>query len=658
MSASGRPLSLFLCLISIMVVLPVKASTHLEELSLEELMQIRIVGASKYEQPQQEVAAAVSVITRNDIRIYGWRTLGEALASLPGIHTTYDRQYTYLGTRGFGLPGDFNTRVLISINGNRINDATYDQGPIGREFPLDLDLIERIEFIPGPGSAIYGQNAMLGVVNIVTRKGSDVNGIELAGSYNTLQSTFQDRVTMGKTFSNGLDALVSFTGIQSKGQNLFFDFGDTGVSGVARGQDGEDTKQFYAQLRQGPLAFDFIYGNRRKDIPTAAYLSDPLVPGQFERDLHLRTQIQYNDHFLNDTLNVLGRVFLGQFRYHSPATYDGEKTLATGPSDWHGAEIRLVSTAISNHKLMLGVEYQNNTRIQQTNQIFTHPEDSVNILSSVLRTGVYFQDEWQIADTLIATAGLRYDYNGWIGSRLSPRGALIWQATSKTTVKALYGRAHRAPNSYERDLDDGISQMANPDLSSEAIDTVELISDYRVTESMNLRASLYHWNMRNLIFFGENPTPNERPLFQQKDAKVIANGIEFSADKTWGWGGRLRTSFAFQNNEFENSKLVNSPQYLGKLNFTAPLPFSGLRLGYELQYNSKRKTPGGSQLDGYVLSNLNLMTDVRGIKGLQASLALYNLFDEHYLHPASDNNWQNSIIQDGRSIRFRLDYRF
>lgn len=68
-------------------------------------MNISIVGASKYEQKQQQVAAAVSVITRADIRTYGWRTLNEALSSLPGIHPTYDYQYEYLGTRGFGLPG-------------------------------------------------------------------------------------------------------------------------------------------------------------------------------------------------------------------------------------------------------------------------------------------------------------------------------------------------------------------------------------------------------------------------------------------------------------------------------------------------------------------------------------------------------------------------
>ena len=61
-----------------------------------------------------------------------------------------------MGARGFGLPGDVNTRLLVTINGNRVNDPTFDQGPFGQTFPLDLDLVERIEFIPGPGGAVYG----------------------------------------------------------------------------------------------------------------------------------------------------------------------------------------------------------------------------------------------------------------------------------------------------------------------------------------------------------------------------------------------------------------------------------------------------------------------------------------------------------------------
>ncbi|WP_240142458.1 TonB-dependent receptor plug domain-containing protein [Nitrosomonas oligotropha] len=621
-------------------------------------MNISVVGAAKYEQKQQQAAAAVSIITRKDIRTYGWRTLNEALASLPGIHASYDYQYEYLGTRGFGLPGDFNSRVLITINGNRINDATYDQGPTGRDFPLDIDLIERIEFIPGPGSAVYGQNAMLGVVNIITRKGSDIKGAELSASYQTAEMMPQERVTLGKQFDNGADALISFSGLQARGADRFFEFGDSGISGLAHRMDGENVKQMFARASHGPLSFDFIYGNRRKDDPTGMFFSDPLVSGQSQRDQRLNTQIQYNDNFASNTLNVLGRAFLGQYRYDNPMIYGGDRTLSTGPSDWHGVELRLLSTAFADHKLMAGFEYQNNTSIKQTFQNFSSPDENIAIKSSMMRLGVYLQDEWRITDTLSATAGLRYDHNQWIGSRLSPRGALIWQATPKATFKALYGRAHRSPNSNERDYNDGVAQVANPGLHSEFIDTAELVADYLAQPTLNLRANVYAWDMYNLIDLGIDPLSG-LSQYQQTSKKVLARGAELSLDKTWDWGARLRGSFGIQNAEQQHSHLPNSPYYLGKLNLSIPIPLiTGLRAGYELQYYGKRKTLNGTDTDSYVLANLNLVTPVPQAKGLEASLSIYNLFNENYLHPAADTNWQNAFWQPGRTVRFRLDYRY
>lgn len=85
---------------------------------------------------------------------------------------------------------------------------------------------------------------------------------------------------------------------------------------------------------------------------------------------------------------------------------------------------------------------------------------------------------------------------------------------------------------------------------------------------------------------------------------------------------------------------------------------SGLRAGYELQYYGKRLTLDGSHTRGYFLSNLSLLTDVRWVKGLEASLSVYNVFDAHYQHPAADINWQNALGQLGRTVRFRLEYRF
>ncbi|HNG36783.1 MAG TPA: TonB-dependent receptor [Nitrosomonas sp.] len=627
-------------------------------MSLEQLMNVSITGASKYEQKQSEVAAAVTVITRNDIRAYGWRTLSEILTSLPGVFATYDFSYNYIGVRGFNVLGDFNTRILVSINGNRINDATYDQGPMGRDFPLDVDLIERIEFIPGPGSAVYGQNAMLGVVNIITRKGSNVNGVELSGSYQTAEVMPQERATLGKKFDNGVDALVSVSGVQARGENLFFDFRDAAISGVAHHMDGENIKQIFARAEKGPVSFDFIYGNRKKDDPTAIYFSDPLISGQYLKDRRLNSQLQYNDNFVNDTLNVLGRLFIGKYDYDSPLVYEGQKTLSTGPSFWHGAELRLVSSAITNHKLMAGVEYQNNTHIKQTFEYLESPADNITVRSSVVRTGVYLQDEWRITDTLSSTLGVRYDYNNWIGNRLSPRGALIWQATPKAAFKAIYGRAHRSPNSYERDYGDGVSQISNPGLRGETIDAAELVADYFPEPNLNLRASLYAWDVYNIIALGFNPLL-EASQYQQTHDKVRARGVELYFDKTWNWGARLRSSFGIQDASQKGSHIPNSPQLLGKINVLVPIPLmSGLKGGYELQYFGERKTLNGPNTDSYFLSNLNLMTDIRWVKGLEASLAVYNLFNEHYLHPVSDSSWHNSLLQPGRTVRFRLEYRF
>lgn len=637
---------------------PAFASKQFEDMSLEQLMNINITGASKYEQKQSEVAAAVTVITRSDIRAYGWRTLSEILTSLPGVFSTYDNTYNYVGVRGFNILGDFNTRILVSINGNRINDATYDQGPMGRDFPLDVDLIERIEFIPGPGSAVYGQNAMLGVVNIITRKGSNVNGIEVSGSYQTAEVMPQERATLGKTFDNGVDALISVSGVQARGENLFFDYGDAGISGVARHMDGENVKQVFARAEKGPVSFDFIYGNRKKDDPTAIYFSDPLVSGQYLKDRRLNSQLQYNDNFINNTLNVLGRLFIGKYDYDSPLVYEGQKTLSTGPSFWHGAELRFVSSAIASHKLMAGVEYQNNTHIKQTFEYLENPADNLIVRSSVVRTGVYLQDEWRITDTLSSTLGVRYDYNNWIGNRLSPRGALIWQATPKTSFKAIYGRAHRSPNSYERDYGDGVSQIANPGLRGETIDAAELVADYFPEPNLNLRASIYAWDVYNIIALGFNPFL-EASQYQQTHDKVKARGIELYFDKTWDWGARLRSSFGIQDASQKGSHIPNSPQLLGKLNVLVPIPLmTGLKAGYELQYFGERKTLNGPNTDSYFLSNLNLMSDIRWVRGLEASLAIYNLFNEHYLHPVSDSSWHNSLMQPGRTVRFRLEYRF
>ena len=173
---------------------------------------------------------------------------------------------------------------------------------------------------------------------------------------------------------------------------------------------------------------------------------------------------------------------------------------------------------------------------------------------------------------------------------------------------------------------------------------------------LTVRSSAYYWTMRQLVTLGADPASG-LPQYRNGD-DIKAQGVEVSAAQSWQSGARLRGSLALQRTrDAAGAALPNSPRLLGKLNLSTPLAASGLRLGYELQYASQRLAIDGTALDGYWLSNLNLVAD-KWARGLDVSLGIYNAFDRRYLHPGSRNNWQNALEQDGRSVRLKLIYKF
>jgi outer membrane receptor protein involved in Fe transport len=634
------------------LVSPARAATDLTALSLEQLMDIPVTGASKYEQKQNEVAAAVSVISREEIRAFGWRTLGQALASLPGIHTTYDRQYTYLGARGLGLPGDYNTRVLITINGNRVNESTYDSAMVGHAFPLDMDLVERIEYIPGPGSAVYGQNAMFGVVNLVTRAGKNINGAEVSGARQTGHLATQGRLSVGQRLEDGTDVLVSVSGLDARGQDHRYDFGN-GVAGLATRMDGERDQEVHAQWARGPWSYDLTWGDRLKADPTAAEGSDPLVPGQNIRDRYLLTQLRYEDSLADARQRLMARVFLSEYRFDSYASYSGVRYLFTGASRSRGAELRWLSTAWSDHRVMVGLELQDDPQRDQGQRDLEGSEPDFVLRNRGWRAGLYAQDEWRLSETLVATVGGRVDRNSIHGTRLSPRLAFIWRPEPASTLRLLYGTAHRAPNAYETNWTwDGEKPELQDAVSGERIRTLELVMDRRVGPDLVWRGALYRWDLRDAIVFdgGTYTFRSEVPL--------RATGLEVSADKTWSGGARLRGSLSRQWVGFADGRPVpNAPPWLAKLAVSAPLSSTGLRLAYEWSFVGRRHTTGGAGLGGYAVSSVHLLAP-QILPRLELSVGIANLFNKRHAHPLPAGNWMQSLAQDGRSATLKLTYRF
>ena len=310
------------------------AQQPLPELSLEELMRIdagRVFGASERIQPVTEAPASVSFITAEEIARYGYRTLADILRGVRGMYVTDDRNFSLLGTRGFAKPGDYNSRILLLVNGHRVNDNVFGQAEIGAEFGIDPAMFERVEIIRGPASSLYGDSAFFAVVNVITRSGASLDGAAVTLEAGTL-GTLLTRVSAGQRFANGVDVAVSGTYDQSAGvPRLYFPAFDTAATnnGIADGLDGERLGQLYGQLRFRNLTFTGVYGRRQRDVPTASFgtlFNEQQSPEQ-TTDRHTLADVEYGRAF--GASHVTFRGSFDQFSYdgiypYAPPEPDGK----------------------------------------------------------------------------------------------------------------------------------------------------------------------------------------------------------------------------------------------------------------------------------------------------------------------------------------------
>src|SRR5271168_785837 len=201
---------------------PAPAPANLDSLSIEELMQVKVVGAALHPQTLRDAPASVTVITAEDIRKYGYRTLGEALSAVRGFYVTNDRTYETVGVRGFSLPGDYASHILVMVNGHNMADNIFNYLLyFENDFPIEMNLIKQIEIIRGPASALYGSNAMFATVNIITKPPGDLGPLALTWDTGSFGEKKAQMVAAGSLGS--AKVLFSGTMFNNTGQSpLYF----------------------------------------------------------------------------------------------------------------------------------------------------------------------------------------------------------------------------------------------------------------------------------------------------------------------------------------------------------------------------------------------------------------------------------------------------
>lgn len=643
------------------------------EISLEQLLDVEVFTASKFNQKTSEAPSRVTVVDAAAIKDYGYRTLKDILASVPGLYTSYDRNYTYLGVRGLGLAGDYNTRILLLLDGQRVNDNVYDSFGADYDGIVNVDLIKRVEFSSGPGSAIYGANAFFGVVNIITKSADEIDGVQTSVDYAS-ENSRRARVTAGKLFDNDFEAMISASAYKSDGADLYFpEFDDpTTNNGIAVGLDYHEAKNLFAKLKYKGFGFEAAYNERTKGIPTASYEQEfNMMPSETIDTVGLLAltydAIIDSDSQLNSRLSFGRYDYRGNFIYdYPPLTVNRDETVG----GWWNAELQYQTTYFDDQRIIVGFEYQKNKKQDQANFDVDPFESSLDDSRDGEKSGVYVQDEIRVTDKFILNAGIRYDHNHSDAKNIkrnivNPRVALIYSVQPETTLKFIYGTAYRNANNYELYYSDAAGYLPSADLQPEEIETYEFDIEHYLYNNFKVSASIYSNTTENLI--GLRKDINDDIFFDNLD-KVTAQGGDIEAEYVADTGLRLRTSYSYVEAEDNTGKRqTNSPENMVKFNLSSPIFKEAANAGIEFQYMSGRITQqkeeiGGlmqqkEEIGGFGITNLTLSSK-KIYDRLELSASIYNVFDKQYMDPVSEDHVQSSIVQDGRNFRIKATYTF
>jgi len=663
----SAPLPIFVAFIWLLLILagPARAQQETSDLtnkSLEDLMKIEVYSASKYMQDASDAPSSVTVITADEIQKYGYRSLADILESVRGFYITYDRDYSFVGVRGFGRLGDSNNRILVLIDGHQINDNVFGEPYLGTEFLVDVDLIERVEIIRGPSSSLYGADAFFAVINVITRKAPQLKGVEVSFAPASF-GTYDGRASYGGEY-RGVDVMLSGTFYSSEGATLFFPQFDSPATnyGVTRNTDYESFQHILATISFHGFTLQGLFSARDKGVPTAYYGALFNDPRTQNFDYHQYFDLSYQ-HSFGDTWNFTARTSYDQARLQAPVTYstglpDGSTTVDTYSfrGNWWNSEAKLNWTLFKKHKITLGTQVMDNLRQDQGDYTAIGNTFVADPASSVI-WAFYTQDEFAITHTLSLSAGLRYDHYSYFGGTTNPRLGLIYHPHHTTALKLLYGTAFRAPEPFEMSPDYGPFYDNNFQLKPETIRSVEGVVEETLGQHFTLEGSVFRNWINNLITVETNPA--DGLSIYENSGQVNATGVEVELDGRFAGDLQGRASYSYTATEqpVTHQILPNSPTQLGKLNLSVPVVHQWLFASLDAQYTSPVQTLAANTVSGFSVFNVTLLGHTLG-KHLDVSASVYNILNKKYFDPGRPEDPEDSIQQDGRNFRIKLTGRF
>ncbi len=741
---SPRTLTLALCFLTTIASLPGQTAEQrpsdkpkekaeefedFDELSLGDLLDVPVSIASGRSQSLEQAPAVVSVVTAEDIRHLGLRTLEDALEIVPGFEVLTDsvgRDVIIVRGLKESVSGPFAVSsaaasVLILFNGHRLN-SNLDGGSTGVNLDIPLYNVYKIEIIRGPGSALFGSNAFVGVINILTYTSENFDGIEAnveAGSYETQEYS----VVAARTFGNvGLSG--SFQFFDRNGPSLFvpadaqttFDdvLSPIGVprASLAPGFADDSRRAFDWNFHAAYRGLSIV--GRVHDETSGGFIGELDSLGDDNEVRTRQTLLGANQAFsISDRLKGNARFSFVQSEFGESTKIrpdgffcspvfncdgfglleEGIEVEGTVNSRRYQGEVSFDYALFDSNRLTVGtsVEYENTYGLsfalnEEAEPLFS-PQPSLEDGPSESPPDTSFspdrklfslfaQDTWDIVPQVGLTLGLRWDDYDDLDGSLNPRAAVVWRMPRKFHLKILYGSAFRPPTLLEKFIAVRQFLVGNANLKPATIDTFEAALTYRAS---NISVSTnFYWNSIKDLIVTRVPEDLDFGLFgigtfdQDVGEKLTTRGVETEIKGTFGLNYSFFANYTYQRPEDQDGqRLPDVPSHLA--NFGANIGI-GKHVIVSPVVRVRSSRPRDS-LEAAALERfptlaprfdpvdgyaiVDLNLHVINIgDSIEVRLNIQNVFDTEYFDPAPPRGFPGDYPRPGRSAFFRFSFKY
>lgn len=515
-----RPVCLFLLLlspVSLAAQTPARgpSAQDLRLLSLEDLAKIIVTSVSRGEQNLSSAAAAVAVITSEDIRRSGATNVPDVLRGVPGLHVARQTANIWaISSRGFGSQS---SEKLLVLSDTRSLYTPLFAGVLWDAQDYLLDNIDRIEVIRGPGAALWGSNAVNGVINITTKNASDTQGVYADASVGN-EEQFAAAVRYGgRLRGNGYYRLFGkYTGrdeSKTPGTTQRDDW-QMGYGGFRADWDSEGINSFTLQGN--------IYGADIGRLSPSILAGDRPGPQGL-----LRTQASGGNalarwrHRPSDASDLQVRAYYDRTHRDDPSYVDDLDTI--------DLDVQHKWTHALRQELTWGANYRFTSNRNTGRVIFAlDPSDSEDHVVSG-----FVQEQIQLSESVQITGGTKIEHNDFSGGEIQPSGRVAWQPSSRQTLWASVSRAVRVPTRLERDIAVDASDptrrtvvrlIGNPDFDSERLVAYEAGFRWQAISALSVDLAAFHNRYDGLASL-EQGTPFVRPTDGRTIIPIVSRNL-------------------------------------------------------------------------------------------------------------------------------------